>query len=89
MSTQDSEQPNIAEAIEDHLIAKESDEAFKRAMYAARRLGSENFKVGIDRRPCTQSPRYVGLRALPVIRTSSPAALCAEMANDRMGSDSY
>lgn len=58
--------------------ARRSDKGFKLAMISARKAGTENFVVGVVTTPCTERPKYMPHRGLPLRSNSSPAAQCAE-----------
>ena len=73
------------EAGEFHKRARLSDAAFKRAMLAARHSGGERFSIGIVDTPSTEHPVFIPHRALAPIRTTSPAALCAEEGREGEG----
>jgi hypothetical protein len=64
-------------------LARRGDKSFKIAMIRARRIGTENFTVGVVTAPCTDNPKFVPHQAMPLLSmNASPAALCAEMVTE-------
>lgn len=65
-----------------HAANVRASQRFALLMREAISNGTENPLIGMQRKPCTDRPRYTPAQALPISRTGSPAAMCsAEVVN--------
>ncbi len=55
----------MTEETAQHEQRRTGDAAFKRAMLRARKLGREQFRIGVDVRPCTEFPAFIPHHAAP------------------------